>query len=289
MRRSPTVSETITGVTALGALVFTGLSLNATRDQVVVAQQQNKVSEQGQYTDRYAKSVAQLDQSGPEHLQGRLGGIYALERLAHDSPRDQPTIVEILSAFARTNRPTATFSREGWPTCPSPQPLTPDTQAALAVLSRRDHTRDNATIVDLSHSCLNDVTLNGIDLSGANLSYANLNGANLRRANLNGANLRGADLTGTDLNNADLNHATLSPVNLSGAHLLAAELRDAQLSSANLSYANLSDANLRRANLRDAYLNDSDLSGADLRDTQHNQATEVERVRSNRTTAGVWW
>lgn len=31
----------------------------------------------------------------------RLGGIYALERIAKDSRQDRPTVVEVLSAFAR--------------------------------------------------------------------------------------------------------------------------------------------------------------------------------------------
>lgn len=108
------VQETIT---AIGALIFTGLSLNATRDQVVVAQQQNKVAEQGQFTDRYTKAVEQLDRSGPDHLQARLGALYALHRLADDSPRDQYTIVEVISAFVRTSR-AASVAADGSSTCP---------------------------------------------------------------------------------------------------------------------------------------------------------------------------
>ncbi|MEV4317828.1 hypothetical protein [Actinocrispum sp. NPDC049592] len=69
------VTSLVTAITAVGALVFTGLSLNATRDQVAI-------TEQGQFTDRYSKAVEQIGQQGPEHLQVRLGGLYALERLA---------------------------------------------------------------------------------------------------------------------------------------------------------------------------------------------------------------
>jgi hypothetical protein len=63
--------------------VFTGLSLNA-------AHHQNEVAAQAQYTDRYIKAVEQVGQQGPDKLQVRLGGIYAIERLTRDSPRDQP-------------------------------------------------------------------------------------------------------------------------------------------------------------------------------------------------------
>ncbi|MBB5803124.1 hypothetical protein F4560_002892 [Saccharothrix ecbatanensis] len=74
--------QVITAMTALGGLIFTALSLRATREQI-------KVAEQGQISDRYAKPVELLGTPGPEHFQVRLGGIYALERLAADSPRDQ--------------------------------------------------------------------------------------------------------------------------------------------------------------------------------------------------------
>jgi hypothetical protein len=90
----PGATSLITALTAVGALIFTALSLNATRDQVAVA-------EQGQYTDRYSRTIEQLGQQGEDQLQVRLGAIYALERLARDSPRDQSTIIEVLAAFIR--------------------------------------------------------------------------------------------------------------------------------------------------------------------------------------------
>lgn len=66
-----TVSDAVTAITAIGALIFTGLSLNATRDQIAAAREQNGVVEQGQYTDRYTKAVEQLDRTGPDHPQHR--------------------------------------------------------------------------------------------------------------------------------------------------------------------------------------------------------------------------
>jgi hypothetical protein len=53
---------------------------------------------QGQVTDRYSKVIEQL---GSEKLDVRIGGIYALERIARDSARDHPTIMEVLTAFIR--------------------------------------------------------------------------------------------------------------------------------------------------------------------------------------------
>ncbi len=54
-----------------------------------VAQENLKVSQEGQITDRFAKAIEQLGavdaKSGKKKLEVRLGGIYALERIANES------------------------------------------------------------------------------------------------------------------------------------------------------------------------------------------------------------
>jgi hypothetical protein len=57
-------------------------------------------------TDRYTKAVEQL---GSDKLEVRIGGIYALERIACDSARDHPTVMDVLTAFIREH------SHEQWP------------------------------------------------------------------------------------------------------------------------------------------------------------------------------
>ncbi len=57
-------------------------------------------------TDRYTKAIEQL---GSDKLDVRIGGIYALERIARDSAKDHPTVMEVLTAFIREH------SREPWP------------------------------------------------------------------------------------------------------------------------------------------------------------------------------
>ncbi|WP_322762048.1 hypothetical protein [Frankia sp. Cr2] len=49
-----------------------------------------------QFTERYANTFHQLNIAA---LDIRLGEIYALERLAKDSPEEQPAIIGILAAF----------------------------------------------------------------------------------------------------------------------------------------------------------------------------------------------
>lgn len=236
-----TVTAIVTAATAIGALIFTGLSLNASR-------QQNEVTAQGQYTDRFTKAVEQLDRAGPDHLQARLGAIYALERLARDSPRDQPTIIEVLSAFVRTTSaqpppedpseepevPDDEYVVEAPQTfCPD-QNVTADVQAALTVLGRRDTAHDNNARIDLSLTCL----------YGARLDNANFRGADLSRTQLWRAELNGADFSEALMPDAALVNSSLKHANLNGAVLLRAELHSADLTNADLRDTDLAMANL---------------------------------------------
>lgn len=66
------------------------------------AQQQAALTERGQVTDRFSKAV---DQLGIDQLNVRLGGIYAMERIARDSSDDRQAIDEILTAFIRQTAP----------------------------------------------------------------------------------------------------------------------------------------------------------------------------------------
>ena len=189
------------GVFAAGALAFTARNFTLSRRTL-------DVTEQGQVTDRYAKAIEQL---GSDKLDVRIGGIYALERVARDSARDHPTVMEVLTAFIREH------SREQWPPpdpdwdlVPYPRP---DVQAAVTVVGRRDAKRDirriDLTRTKLTYADLTRATLADTDLVYADLTGTNLTGADLRGADLRGADLRGADLTGADLTAANLTHADL--------------------------------------------------------------------------------
>ena len=235
------------GLAAAGALVFTALNFNLLRRNSEQADQwqrrNHELTEQGQVTDRYTKAIEQL---GSDKLDVRIGGIYALERIARDSARDHPTVMEVLTAFIREH------SHERW-SPPGPDDwetgrgTRPDIQAAITVLGRRDRQHDTRRI----------------DLTAANLS-----GANLHEVRSRGP-FSGADLSGAILWSADLSHAVLPRADLSGADLMGARLTGAFLDGANLSQAHLRSANLTEASLTNARLTgaalpDADLTGADL-------------------------
>jgi hypothetical protein len=229
------------GLAAAAALVFTARNFTLSRRTF-------ELTEQGQVTDRYTKAIEQL---GSDKLDVRIGGIYALERVARDSPRDHPTVMEVLTAFIREH------SREQWPRPgpdgaePPERSTRPDVQAALTVIGRRSPGRDFG-LIDL-----HDADLVGADLSFANLVWALLRYADLTRANLVSAELSGAILSDTTLTGANLVTAHLGATDLRDADLTGADLRDADLGSADLTGADLTGADLRHATLSDA-----DLTGA---------------------------
>ncbi|MFI7224221.1 hypothetical protein ACIBO5_13440 [Nonomuraea angiospora] len=69
---------------ALFGLLFTAAGLFYTARSLDATQE-------GQITERYTRAIEQI---GSNPLEGRVGAIYALERISRDSPRDQRTVVD---------------------------------------------------------------------------------------------------------------------------------------------------------------------------------------------------
>ncbi|MGD9529055.1 pentapeptide repeat-containing protein [Pseudonocardia sp.] len=227
----------LAGLAALGSLALT------TRTY--------RLAQQGQLTDRYTKAVEQL---GDDKLDIRLGGIYALERIAVDSTRDHPTIVEVLSAYVREH--TAPVQRMR----PATQPSYGGEVAARAgAASRRRRPRTAHPPISPQHVKLGSDVQAALTVLGrlpgrpgvtrADLSGANLTGAWLEGANLTGALLLGANLTGAALIEANLTEAQLGMANLTEANLRLANLTGAWLGGANLTKTRLGGANLGGASL----------------------------------------
>ncbi|MBV1852041.1 pentapeptide repeat-containing protein [Catellatospora sp. NEAU-YM18] len=203
----------ILGIATAGAVIATSIDSG----------KQRELTEKGQITDRFTKAN---DQLGSDAIEGRLGGICALEQIMKDSADYEDPIIEILAAYVRnrTSRDTSP------PASPSPKPdqsrlaKTPtDIQAALTVLIRRPDP-ENHRIINLARSYLDgvfldDANLTRADLTGTHLDGASLTGADLRGANLTGANLAYAKLAGAKLHGAVLTGVDLTHVDLTGADL----------------------------------------------------------------------
>jgi hypothetical protein len=164
----------VAGLGALTALIFTARSYLLSRE--------------GQVTDRFTKAVGQV---ASERTDERIGGVYALERVMIDSPRDHYTVVEVLSAFIREHAripENQSTSNE----------VAADVQAALTVLGRRpERPQSEPRPVNLIRTWLPRADLRDARLRGVVLCGANLQGADLIRTQLQGAHLDGADLRDT--------------------------------------------------------------------------------------------
>lgn len=252
------VAAFITSITTAVAVVFTGINVVIARDQASVAAKQANIAGEGQITDRFTRAVEQL---ASEKLEARTGGVYALERIARDSTRDFPAVMNVLAAFVRTHPPSAgEASRAEEPAA--------DLQAALTVIGRRDVGADRSENTPFN--------LVGAQLTGIDLAFADLSGTNLARANLARSYLPNADLAATDLRGANLRAANLANARIApemaaeligstdvpeGANLSYAELMGADLTGANLTGTNLSGADLTGANLTGADLRGANLTG----------------------------
>lgn len=278
------------GGTVVVAIVGFRSSRSTNRDTIAAAHASNQATikaahadvrhtldttREGQIADLYSRAIEQL---GSDKLDVRIGGIYALERVAGDSAADHPTVIEVLTAFIREH------SREQWPIpestdAPMPERTPrPDVQAALTVIGRRDTTHDRRPIdltganlrrADLEGAHLNgaifrgsiltQAILTGADLTDAIFTVAHLDGVYLRHAHLNGAKFRQADLTGAHLDDADLTGAYFPYANLTSAILHRAIFDGAHLGGARLSRAWMDDTKFRHADLADANLSDATL------------------------------
>ncbi|MCX4902771.1 pentapeptide repeat-containing protein [Streptomyces sp. NBC_00878] len=222
---------------AVAALLFTGVSVQQANGELDNRRKELEIAQEGQVTERFTTAVGQLGDKSPDV---QLGGIYGLQRIMKDSPRDQPAVIDILSAFVRTHAvKSKTHPRVGAPA---------DVQAAVSVLVNRDEREDGPARVDLGGAVLSAANLHrtvderGVPLAGAVLNAANLFGADLWEADLAGAKMGGVDLRHADLREADLH----------GAYLETAVLGSADLTGANLD---------------GAFLVGADLGGTDLRET----------------------
>jgi hypothetical protein len=190
-----------------GAVVLAGVYITwrQLQQNIHSSREQRHLEREGQITARFTQAVEQL---GSAKLAIRLGGIYALNRIAAESARDCKAIVDILAAYVRTHSPWPPLTEGGFPADHPPAKLPPlrsraaDVQAALTVLGRWGPTPAQGGLWPTA------------DLTGADLRLGNLEGAHLwrvrlREANLAGANLHKADLRGVDLEEAVLDEADL--------------------------------------------------------------------------------
>jgi uncharacterized protein YjbI with pentapeptide repeats len=299
------LAQAVGGSAILIGLFFTWRTTRVTERNLRITQesvratQENayrslQISQEGQITERFTRAIEQI---GSDRLEIRLGGIYALERIAGDSEKDRWPVVEVLTAFIREHAQWRGTQEEE----SSTKPRT-DVQAILSVVAKIwADVGKHGERIDLCGTNIRGARIIGghferayfwdAHLDGANLRDAHLEDAGLRRAHLNGtalieahleraklfeAQMEEADLTGAHMQGAQLNGACLRRADLHGADLLDSNLLEANLEGANLTNASLRGAIMKKANLRGA-----DLRGADLTNTDGLTAEQVSGAHNH--------
>lgn len=195
-----------------------------------VAQRQADTAQQSLLNERYQQGAEML---GSNVFSARLGGIYALSRLATECPEQyQIQVLQLLCSFAR-HPPEDKGVEISWvPDDLEFRGLRTDVQEVMAAISDCHKSR---TKFEGDENF--ELDLKGAELSGLQLENADLSGADLAGSDLCNAQLHGADLSGVKCWDTNLSCANLRCANLSGAFLGRTDFRDTRLRSATLSGA----------------------------------------------------
>lgn len=190
------LAATRTSTATFCSALLTSISAFSALGTLYAAYRSYLSAQDKQAADVLAKSTELL---GSGSVTSRLGGVYALRRLASVSRSDDRAVVAILSGFVRTR--SCELSRDTGSTV--------DLQAALTALGERPAAlQGRQTCIDLSNTSLSNVDLRGdwtgailrdarltsVDLSGCLLSNAQMHNATLVDCTFTGATIEGANL-----------------------------------------------------------------------------------------------
>jgi hypothetical protein len=201
---------------AIGTLIYTGRSYRLNRE--------------GQVTDRYTKAIEQLAE--PRRRTIRLGGIYALHRIALDSKRDHRTILSVLTAFIQEESVKMIASGGDG------RPVQSDVEAAASVISQLP-VRVGIMRANFSKCHLNRMVFVECNLNGAQFGEAYLRNALFYRVELTLASFNRAHLEGAVFQECNLDSASFAD-----AHLMNSEISEGSVRAASLWGASVDGAKL---------------------------------------------
>jgi hypothetical protein len=137
----------------------------STQAQLENAQEELRLTRQGQMTERFTQAIEQL---GSDKLEIKLGGIYSLERTAHEEKNYHWPVMEVLTSYVRRHA-ARNPDKESRENAATPEP---DIQDCLDVIGRRSAYHRIDKNVEYG-----TIELNNTDLQGATLQEAALQGA----------------------------------------------------------------------------------------------------------------
>ncbi len=141
------------------------------------------------------------------NLEVRIGGLFALERISQDSPRDYLQILEIICAYIRENSPS--HSLEPTPELEKRPDVRTDIQTAIKILARRSEEQISFEWKNQFRLDLRNCNLSGVDFEAGNFSATMFHRSRLEGAVFSDCKLEGTQFFSAVLNYADFDRAQL--------------------------------------------------------------------------------
>lgn len=235
-------------------------ALNQVKAGIQKETREARDSQEALYTKLFIDATDQLTD---ENIFARLGGIYALERIARESPKDHGPIMEILTAYVREEAP--------WPPKNDVESArkhpNADIQAILQVIGRRNVDHEPSTEQQILLHDLNNTNLQGSDMNGLNFERvsfrdSNLCGAGIRRSILRYCRLQRADLKFAHLDYSDISNSLAEGCDFSRASLCGVNLDNSDLRNAIFFNASVADLGNGIPKFPDVHVDGADLRGA---------------------------
>lgn len=279
------------GVVLLGLLFTFGTYL--------ISLDKQDLDREAQMTDRFSKAITHL---GDEKQAIRIGGLYELERVAKDSPKDLATIRKVILTYLHDN-----YSIRNEATESTKFAVEKREQSNGLAISFYSSNTELQTLINIIQGLSNEddrLDFSGLNLldksltrgrySLANFSGTNLSGSNIFASNFSHSNFKDAilnrvtsdlkehiEIKGSivmlvtpqevkpNFTGADLTRAMIIESNLSEAIFVEAKLRNADLTKSifykvNLSEAALDYVNATQTNFKAANLTNANFRGANL-------------------------
>lgn len=235
--------------------------LKSMQDQVSEAQKQSQIAEDGLRHDRYQKGASML---GSTNLMTRIGGIYALDRLAKEFPGlHHGQIMDLIAAFVRhwdhepTHSTDAPQSPMGSAECP------PDVKAAVQAIGNRSYGQiDHELQMEVHDDVIIEIDFSRANLSGIAIAKLDLSGANMWQVNLSYADLQYIDLTNSSMTDARMVGACLRAIKMGKSKLKYADFSNARLFDIFFYFADLANADFTNASFENVILTGACLDAA---------------------------
>ncbi|NYF09825.1 hypothetical protein HDC94_000981 [Leifsonia sp. AK011] len=180
----------------------------------------HQLDQDSDWTTRYTEAVTQLANTSESV---RIGGLYALERIARDSEKDRAMISKVVASYIRTPPLESSDARPA----DGSLPASPSVLVAAGVLREVSKLGGSVSEINLRGAYLVNADLrrsdfSGLDFTGAILRNVNFDGAILSDSDFYEANLEHARFVGADLRRsvffkADLHNAIFHRSRLEGA------------------------------------------------------------------------